>query len=59
MKKLSPEEARQGRRGKPVLYVLLAGLVLAGTAALVLHPYKQDAGMIDTAQTIEETTAID
>lgn len=53
MKKLSPEEARQGRRGKPVLYVLLAGLVLAGAAALVLHPYKQDAG------TIEKTTAID
>lgn len=59
MKKLSPEEARQGRRGKPVLYVLLAGLVLAGAAALVLHPYKQDAGTIDTAQTIEKTTAID
>lgn len=59
MTKLSPEEARQGRRGKPVLYILLTGLVLAGAAALVLYPYKQDAGTLDTAQTIEETTAVE
>jgi len=59
MKKLSPEEARQGRRGKPVLYVLLAGLVLAGAAALILHPYEQDAGTRDTAQTIEKTTTVE
>jgi hypothetical protein len=59
MTKLSPEEARQGRKGKPVLYVLLTGLVFAGALALVLHPYEQDAGTLDTAQSIEETTAVD
>lgn len=56
MEKLSPKEARQGSRGKPVLYILLAGLVLAGAVALFLHPYKQDAGTMDTEETIEETT---
>jgi len=57
MQKLSPEEARQGRRGKPVLYVLLAGLVLAGALALILHPYKQDAGTLDTTPSVEQTSA--
>lgn len=59
MKKLSPEESRQGRPGRPVLFVLLGGLVLAGALALVLYPYKEDAGTIDTAQTIEEITAVE
>lgn len=59
MKKLSTEEARQGRRGKPVLAVLVAGLVLAGVAALVLHPFKQDAGTIDNAATATEAAAAD
>lgn len=51
MTKLSSGEARQGERGRPVLIVLIAGLILAGVVALILHPYQQDAGTID-----EETT---
>ena len=35
----SSVEARQGFRGKPVLYILLASLVLAIAAYLVLHIY--------------------
>lgn len=59
MQKLSTDEARQGRRGKPVLVVLIAGLVLAGVLALVLHPFEQDAGTIDNAATISESAAAD
>lgn len=57
MKKLAPEDARQGRRGRPVLLVLVGGLALAGAAALVLHPYKQDAGTLEEMSPIEDTTA--
>jgi hypothetical protein len=35
----SPIDARQGFRGKPVLNVLIASLVLALAAYLVLHFY--------------------
>jgi hypothetical protein len=35
----SPIDARQGFRGRPVLYVLIASLVLALAAYLVLHFY--------------------
>lgn len=59
MEDLSPDEARQGRRGKPVLYVLLVGLILAGVAALFLHPYKQDAGTMDETAPIEEPASAD
>lgn len=56
MRKLSPNEARQGERGRPVLYVLIAGLVLAGIAALFLHPYKRDAGTMDQTPTAAQTS---
>jgi len=56
MTKLSTDEARQGQRGKPVLAVLIAGLILAGVIALVLHPYEQGAGTIDNAASTSETT---
>ncbi|MAZ16148.1 hypothetical protein [Oricola sp.] len=59
MNKLSTEEARQGRRGKPVLMVLIGGLVLAGVLALILHPFEQGAGTIDNAAAISETAAAD
>lgn len=57
LNKLSTEEARQGRRGKPVLMVLIGGLVLAGVLALVLYPFEQDAGTIDNAPAATEATA--
>lgn len=56
MTKLSTDEARQARRGKPVLAVLIAALILAGILALVLHPYEQGAGTIDNSASISETT---
>jgi hypothetical protein len=34
--KLTPTEARQGNKGKPVLYVLIAALALAVIAMFVL-----------------------
>lgn len=57
MTRLSSDEARQGRRGKPVLVVLIAALVLAGALALVLHPFEQDGGTIDNATAATETAA--
>ncbi|MCI5074849.1 hypothetical protein [Oricola sp.] len=57
MQKLSPQEARQGERGRPVLYVLIAGLALAGVAALFLHPYQQDAGTLDQTPIAAESEA--
>ena len=59
MQKLSTDEARQGQRGRPVLVVLIAGLVLAGVVALILHPFEQDAGTIDNAATISGSAATD
>lgn len=59
MQKLSTDEARQGQRGKPVLVVLVAGLVLAGVLALVLYPFEQDAGTIDNAATVSGAATTD
>ena len=59
MTKLSTGEARQGERGRPVLMVLIAGLVLAGVAAFVLYPFQQDAGTISDDTTVGETVATD
>ena len=56
MKTLPTDEARQGRLGRPVLIVLIAGLVLAGAAALILHPFQQDAGTIDGDRPAQEDT---
>lgn len=39
MSNLDPEQARQGRKGTPVLLVLIAGLVLAVIAFLGLGVY--------------------
>ncbi|WP_229729492.1 hypothetical protein [Agaricicola taiwanensis] len=33
---MTPTEARQGNKGKPVLYVLIAGLILMGIALFYL-----------------------
>ncbi len=55
--KLSTDQARQGQRGKPVLIVLIAGLILAAILALVLHPFKQDAGTLDGTAVVEESAA--
>lgn len=30
-------QARQGRKGRPVLYVLIAGLILAGLAFVIVN----------------------
>ncbi len=35
----SPEEAKQARKGRPVLYVLLAGLVGAVAALGLIYAY--------------------
>ncbi|TCD15090.1 hypothetical protein E0D97_05955 [Oricola cellulosilytica] len=40
--KLNKTEARQGSWGKPVLYVLVAGLVLAGIGAITLEAFDAD-----------------
>ncbi|WP_199223220.1 hypothetical protein [Oricola cellulosilytica] len=42
MTKLNKTEARQGSWGKPVLYVLVAGLVLAGIGAITLEAFDAD-----------------
>ncbi|BDA85889.1 hypothetical protein Sa4125_34310 [Aureimonas sp. SA4125] len=36
MSRINPEEARQGRKGKPVLRVLIAALVLCALAAIIM-----------------------
>lgn len=40
--KLNETDAKQGRRGKPVLYVLIAGLVLAGIGAIAMEAFYAD-----------------
>ncbi|WP_306117521.1 MULTISPECIES: hypothetical protein [unclassified Roseitalea] len=41
--KLDPEQARQGRGGRRVLTILIAGLLLAAVGAIVLEVIDNDA----------------
>lgn len=57
---LEPTEARQGRRGKPVLYVLIAGLALGllYLGAMLLFPATEELppepGVVETEEIPEE-----
>ena len=43
MKEVPDTDARQATRGKPVLYILVAALLLAGIGALLLEPVDGDS----------------
>jgi hypothetical protein len=49
-KEVPPRKARQGRRGFPVLLVLIGGLVLAGIVWVFVEIYGV---MIDESQPVE------
>lgn len=56
---LSATEARQGRRGRPVLYVLVVGLILAAIAWWAAEYYGADIAPPSTDQTTASSVAKD
>jgi hypothetical protein len=59
--RLTPTEARQGRPGRPVLYVLVAGLILAAIAAgvIMLGSKATDQVPNQTTKGVSSITAVD